>query len=233
MRPIYTPKGRAGEYGEFALNIYTGCNHGCTYCYARRMAERFGRDFDHVEPRPGILDAVKDQIKREKIVDKEIFLCFSCDPYPHTIDTTVTRQIIEVIKNSGNHIRVLTKGGMRAKRDFDLLDGDDWLGVTISTDKPYMYEPFAAGFSLREDSLIIAHEFGIKTWVSCEPVIDPPLIYQVIQYWKFVDMFKIGKMNYQKSEINWAEFGQMAERLCKRFDRNYMIKDDLRKEMNK
>ena len=23
--PIYVPKGRAGEYGDYALNIYTGC----------------------------------------------------------------------------------------------------------------------------------------------------------------------------------------------------------------
>ena len=30
--PIYAPEGAAGEYCELAMNIYTGCNHGCTYC---------------------------------------------------------------------------------------------------------------------------------------------------------------------------------------------------------
>ena len=34
-KPIYEPSGRAREYGELAVNIYTGCNHGCSYCYAR------------------------------------------------------------------------------------------------------------------------------------------------------------------------------------------------------
>lgn len=24
MRPIYTPKGKAKEYGDYAINIYTG-----------------------------------------------------------------------------------------------------------------------------------------------------------------------------------------------------------------
>ena len=31
MKPIYEPKGRAGEYCGLAINIYNGCNHGCTY----------------------------------------------------------------------------------------------------------------------------------------------------------------------------------------------------------
>ena len=26
-KPIYKPSGRASEYGELAVNIYTGCNH--------------------------------------------------------------------------------------------------------------------------------------------------------------------------------------------------------------
>lgn len=29
MRPIYNPKGKAKEYGDYALNIYTGCPHRC------------------------------------------------------------------------------------------------------------------------------------------------------------------------------------------------------------
>ena len=26
MKPIYEPKGKAKEYGDYALNIYTGCS---------------------------------------------------------------------------------------------------------------------------------------------------------------------------------------------------------------
>ena len=32
MKPIYKPKGAAGEYAEYACNLYDGCTHGCTYC---------------------------------------------------------------------------------------------------------------------------------------------------------------------------------------------------------
>lgn len=31
MKPIYKPKGAAAEYGDYAVNIYTGCPHRCFY----------------------------------------------------------------------------------------------------------------------------------------------------------------------------------------------------------
>ena len=33
---IYQPKGPAGEYAKWAVNLHNGCTHGCTYCYNRR-----------------------------------------------------------------------------------------------------------------------------------------------------------------------------------------------------
>lgn len=32
MKPLYVPKGKAKEYGDYAVNIYTGCPHRCYYC---------------------------------------------------------------------------------------------------------------------------------------------------------------------------------------------------------
>ena len=132
MIPIYAPKARAREYGDLAINIYTGCNHGCTYCFAPRVKHQSLEDFQQVQPKAGIVEAVKDQLYRQKITGKLIHLCFTCDPYPADIDTTPTREIIEAIKTSGNHVQILTKGGYRAIRDFDLLDNNDYFGVTIT-----------------------------------------------------------------------------------------------------
>ena len=33
---IYQPRGAAGEYAKWAVNLYNGCSNGCTYCYNRR-----------------------------------------------------------------------------------------------------------------------------------------------------------------------------------------------------
>ena len=34
MSIIYKPKGKALEYSELAANLYRGCGHACTYCFA-------------------------------------------------------------------------------------------------------------------------------------------------------------------------------------------------------
>ena len=33
---IYQPKGPAGEYAKWAINLFSGCSNGCAYCYNRR-----------------------------------------------------------------------------------------------------------------------------------------------------------------------------------------------------
>lgn len=35
-KAIYNPKGKAGEYSEWACNFYTGCSNNCQYCYCKR-----------------------------------------------------------------------------------------------------------------------------------------------------------------------------------------------------
>ena len=107
MKPIYEPKGKAKEYGDYAINIYTGCPHECFYCFAPSVLRKVKDDFHKcVEPRKNIVEEVKKQIEREKITGKLVHLCFTCDPYPCGYDTTPTREIIKAIKESGNNVQI-------------------------------------------------------------------------------------------------------------------------------
>lgn len=238
MKPIYEPKGKAKEYGDFAINIYTGCPHRCYYCFAPNVLHRAKEAFHGcVEPRNGIVESVKRQLYSDKITDKLIHLCFVCDPYPVGYDTTPTREIIKAIKESGNHVQILTKNGTAAMRDFDLLDKNDWFGVTyagysnladgVSPDEPGAGTPYE-----RLNALKFARVLGIRTWVSCEPVLSASDVLYLIEKGDYIDKFKIGKLNYHPSKINWKAFGEAAEAACKKYGRNYYIKDGLRKEMN-
>lgn len=240
MKPIYEPKGKAKEYGDLALNIYTGCPHRCFYCFAPGVLHREKEQFHSiVEPREGIVEAVKRQLEVEQIEDKLIHLCFTCDPYPAGADTAPTREIIKAIKDSGNHVQILTKGGSTAERDFDILDENDWFGVTFSGYPAELSlgrseaEPNAAPPIERLATLQSAYEIGVKTWVSCEPVLNEDDIYALIKLGWYINRFKIGKLNYYPSEINWHIFGIECERLCKKYDRDYYIKEGLRQEMER
>ena len=134
-----------------------------------------------------------------------------------------------MLKQHGNHVQILTKGD--GSRDFDLLDGDDWYGITIDGSEDFV----RYGRSNRSlCSLLNAKIKGIKTWISFEPVVDAESVLKGISgaYKLGVDKVKIGKLNYNKSDIDWKKFGAEAEDLCKQLGLNYYIKESLRREMN-
>ena len=233
MKPLYRPKGAAREYGNYAVNLYTGCPHCCSYCFAPSVLHRNRENFHGcVEPRPGLIEALRSQIEREGVTGELIHFCFTCDPYPAGKENSVTREAIQVIKESGNHVQILTKGD--ARRDFDLLDGNDWFGVSYSCADPLavIYEPYAVRPSQRIEQVAMARRQGIKTWVSFEPVLSADDVLNCIRlHHSLFNKVKIGKLNYYSSEINWKTFGEQAEALCGQLGLECYIKESLRRAM--
>lgn len=229
MKPIYQPKGKAKEYGDYALNIYTGCPHRCYYCFAPTVLHKDRETFhSEVQPRKNIVEETKKQLEAEHITGKLIHLCFTCDPYPTGRYDTPTREIIKLLKSYDNHVQILTKGN--GSRDFDLLDSRDWYGITLDGSADNDHAPL----DKRLDSLAEAHRLGIKTWVSFEPVTDEDRFFKELHLVSLIaDKVKIGKLNYHQIDINWASFGRKAENLCKKLGLDYYIKDSLRAEMGK
>lgn len=228
MKPIYVPSGKAKEYGDYALNIYTGCPHRCYYCFVPSVLHRDREEFHgHVEPRAGIVEATKAQIEREGITDKLIHLCFTCDPYPTGYDSTATREIIKLLKDTGNHVQILTKGD--GSRDFDLLDENDWYGITLSGGEQ-KDEPNAPPDLVRFNLSLHA---PCHRWISFEPVIYDELVLAFLNWVPCNYRVKIGKLNYCPSDIDWKAFGQAAESICIHRGLDYYIKESLRAEMEK
>jgi len=235
MRAIYEPKGRAKEYCDLAINIYRGCGHGCSYCYAPNILHMDREEFTNmVTARDGLIDTVTKEAPKYK--GREIHLCFTCDPYsPIDEELQITRQVIKILKANNMTVRILTKGGMRAARDFDLLEKDrDWFGTTMTfwaEEKSKAWEPGAATPKERYDAIKSASLKGIKTWVSLEPVISPEQTLEIIyQTHEFVDEYKIGKWHYDKRSraINWKDFLYNAIGLLNSYGKEYSIKEDLK-----
>jgi DNA repair photolyase len=239
---IYEAKGKAREYSELACNLYDGCAHGCLYCYAPDVLHKSKEDF-HADPQPriGILDALeKDARAQQKKGDKRpVLFSFTCDPYqPIDKKHQLTRQAIEILHKYAIPVMILTKGGKRAMRDFDLLQDGDMFGATLTFTEQYgdqslHWEPRAALPFERIHMLWEAHEAGIKTWVSLEPVIDPKQSIELIRVTNgFVDHFKVGRWNHSKEadKINWRNFAYEARAVLNRYRCDYYIKKDLARE---
>lgn len=234
---IYKPYGKAGEYADYAVNLYNGCSHGCTYCYAPMIMHKNKEDFIKAGQRKCLIANLQKDIaylssRKEQV--KSVFLCFTCDPYqPIESEFGITRWAIQLLHDAGISVMILTKGGLRAIRDFDLLTNRDQFGVTLTCDIPgesKLWEPGAGMPEHRIQSLKTAHDKGIRTWVSLEPVIYPDSTLNLIkQTHSFVDMYKVGILNYHPltQKIDWPKFGHEVIALLDSLGKKYYIKKDL------
>ena len=236
----YRAGGRAREYAALAVNIYSGCGHKCSYCYAPAALQRCREDF-YEKPGPRARDfwsKLESDLKSlEGRPDMEpVLLCFSCDAYqPIDLEYGYARKALSMFKAHDVPFQVLSKGGMRCARDFDLyLPGRDIFAATmtfVDAKKSAQWEPGAALPEDRIAALKAAHERGIKTWVSLEPVIEPLESLACIEAsHAWVDGYKVGTWNHDKraKEIDWHAFVHAAVEKIEGYGKELYVKKDLK-----
>lgn len=236
MSYIYEPYGKAAEYGEYALNLYNGCPHGCTYCYVPAVVRRQREDF-HIVCKPRNICWPKLEKEIQEHSGKNLFLSFTCDPYQEQEKTEkMTRRVITMCHENQVRVIILTKAGIFSTRDFDLLADEPLLSNYGSTltflnlQDSQKYEPDAAPPEERLQALKKAHEMGIPTWASLEPVIDPHQSLEIIRRTQeYVDEYKVGKWNHatEAAAIDWPAFASEVVALLKTTGKKYYIKKDL------
>jgi DNA repair photolyase len=232
---IYEPKGRAREYAALACNLYNGCDHRCSYCFAPGVLHKTREQFDLPELRSGDFLTKLEREAAALSPSEPILLCFTCDPYQQLdVKEQVTRKAIRILHRHGHNVHILTKGGSRALRDLDLMTPDDAFATTLtclSKTTSAMWEPGAATPQDRIATIRKFHDRGVPTWVSLEPVISPIDVLEIIRRThEFVDLFKVGKLNYHAlaKTIDWAAFAHDVVDLLESLDCRYLIKNDLK-----
>jgi len=259
MKVIYTPRGKAREYADLALNLYTGCPGRCRYCYVPQAVHKDRIEF-HCTPEPRmdklplIIKDISDLGENigQEFVDGHgepyekyvppIFLCFTSDPYPLP-NSDLTSTILECLSAYGLHWTVLTKFPTRAAVDFPLYRPGDSFGVTLTSldiTECSHWEPACELPAKRLRTLRLAKEgFGMATWISLEPVIEQADTLEIIQESiSFTDSYKIGALNYCKdgprySPDQWQLFLTIATRLITAAQKTYYIKKSLQKYLPK
>ena len=242
MNIIYEPRGRAAEYAPLAANLYRGCDHACVYCYSPAVLRMKRDTFAQSSPRNnGIMQKFeKDVIEMEhKGDERPVLLSFTCDAYQQLDEKELlTRKALKCLFEHGRNVIILTKGGRRSERDFDLLEANNehvLYGTTLvfaSDTEAQEMEPNAAPTSERIEVLKHAHELDIKTWVSLEPVYYPEDSLELIERTKdFVDLYKVGTLNHQPEakKIDWTKFASDVVAKLDSVGVDYYIKKDLHK----
>ena len=248
MNVIYEPKGRAREYSPLACNLYMGCTHGCKYCYAPACMHKKPEEWHETARARGddvlqLFEKDCARLAQERPDDstRRVLFCFLSDPYqPLEGKLHLTRRGIETAARYGIKIDILTKGDSALiEQDLPLmLKTQTHLGITLSFINDISrveWEPMASAVQSRLNILRKAHEMGIYTWVSMEPVIIPDEALAVIrEAHGYVDFWKIGKLNHNKEveqRIDWPKFRDEAIVLLESFGSKYYIKEDLRRAM--
>ena len=114
---------------QTTFNPYTGCDHGCLYCYATSYIP----NHQTLRTKQNLLPTLRREVS--KLNGEILAMSSSSDPYP-TVEAELglTRQCLKIVAQSNCRLQVFTKSDIVA-RDADLLrEIPSTVAITITTD---------------------------------------------------------------------------------------------------
>lgn len=169
---------------RFSINPYRGCEHGCSYCYARPYHEYLGLsaglDFEtKIFVKRNAAALLRNELMRPSYQPQWISLSGVTDPYqPAESRFKVTRSLLEVMAEFRQPCGLITKNAL-VTRDLDLLRKlaeHDAVGVTVSITTldevlRRKLEPRTATATRRLDAVRALAEAQIPVGVNVAPII--------------------------------------------------------------
>lgn len=155
---------------KFSFDPYTGCEHGCLYCYA----SSYIRKFHECRPKKDLLKLIKGDVLQLP-ENALISMSNSSDPYPPMeYELQLTRRCLEEFRRRNLRILVITKSDLVLK-DLDLLRKLRCaVSLTITTLDDYLagrLEPNAPPPSRRLYAVERLSSEGIRVCVRIDPII--------------------------------------------------------------
>lgn len=162
----------------YVSNPYTGCLHGCSYCYAQYFKDSSDRALSEpIIVKKNFAQNLCEEIHRKPSLQKKVINFGSgTDPYqPLELHYRFFRHIIPFFKEYGYWFYVATKSNLII-RDIDLLENFKraWVGITLtSLDDNLMriFEPSRPPARFVLDAIRILIERGIEVVVRIDPLI--------------------------------------------------------------
>jgi len=154
---------------KLTFNPYTGCDHGCIYCYASSYIPRFSS----CRPKKNLISRLKKEAA--KLKGEIVSIANSSDPYPNAEKKlALTRKCLETLSQSNCRIQIITKSTL-VVRDIDLLKKmPSMVSLTITTDDDNtarLLEPKTPRPSERLEAIGSLIRNGIATSARIDPII--------------------------------------------------------------
>jgi DNA repair photolyase len=167
-----------------SINPYRGCEHGCTYCFARPthafMGLSPGLDFEtRLFAKTNAAELLERELSNPAYQPKTIAMGTNTDPYqPIEKQRRITRQILEVLDRFNHPVGIVTKSAL-VTRDLDILKSMAGRGLvkvalsltTLDRKLARAMEPRAATPERRLEALETLSAAGIPTAVMTAPII--------------------------------------------------------------
>ncbi|MFO7793263.1 MAG: radical SAM protein [Candidatus Saliniplasma sp.] len=224
----------SGLESDYALNPYTGCSHGCKYCYAPFVTKEKREWGSFVDVKRNIPKILADELDRK---EKGIVRIGSVtDPYQEIEkDYQLTRMCLEQLKKKEFPIIVQTKSDL-VTRDIDIYeDMDVDIGLTITSigdDFREIFEPNAPTIEKRFEALRKLVEAGLNTWVFIGPLVpykndDADRLMQLAEKLQKMGVSEIYIDKLNMREGIWPNLQEILdEQLLKEFEKIFKGNED-------
>ena len=201
---------------KLTFNPYTGCDHGCVYCYASSYIPNFFA----CRPKKNLLHRLKQE--GGKLRGEIISISNSSDPYPNIeAERRLMRECLKIISQSDCKIQIITKSTI-VVRDTDILCNTICtVAITITTESEKtasIIEPKAPSPYERLKTIRTLADMGIPVSVRIDPIIpyvnDNPktLISQLAD----MSIKHITASTYKIKPDNWRRLSLAMPELARR-----------------
>lgn len=167
-----------------SINPYRGCEHGCSYCFARPSHAYLnlspGLDFEsRLIARPNIADVLAQELSAKSYRIAPIAIGTNTDPYqPIEAEYALMPQILDVLARARHPVAITTKGALIA-RDAGVLgvmaaQNLCRVGISITTLDASLsrkLEPRAPAPAQRLATIAALAQVGVQVRVMIAPVI--------------------------------------------------------------